>query len=131
MISRSSIVEKKNTFLSEMIHIMFGCVMHLYDHSNKMVPLMKPSIFADFSNGIRFHVCTRWSTNDTCSHRLCVESITTTLATKTWSSRIIWRLFHNEILDIRVYHCSFHTTCPLFRARAYMTFLMVSCVAIH
>jgi hypothetical protein len=29
--------------------IFYECVVHLHDHQNKMVPLMKPSIFVDFS----------------------------------------------------------------------------------
>ncbi len=85
MISQSSIMEKKNTFLDEMIHITFGCIMHLRDHQNKVVPLMKPFILASFSNGAKFHSCTSWWINDICSHRLHVGLLTTTSTTKTWS----------------------------------------------
>jgi hypothetical protein len=36
---------------------------------------MKPSIFADFSNGAKFHYYTYWSTNDTHNYYLsCQDS---------------------------------------------------------
>jgi hypothetical protein len=54
MTSRSSIMEKMSTFPNEMIHIAFGCAMHLHGHRNKVVPLMKPSILADLNNGVKF-----------------------------------------------------------------------------
>jgi hypothetical protein len=63
-------MEKMSTFLDKTIHIMPGCVMHLHDHQNKMVPFMEPYIFADLSNGVKFRNCTCWSTNDTHSHYL-------------------------------------------------------------
>jgi hypothetical protein len=63
-------MEKTSTFLDKMIHIMFGCVMHLHGHWNKVVPLMKPSIFGDISNGTKFCNYTCWSINDTQDHRL-------------------------------------------------------------
>ncbi len=51
------------------------CVVHLHDHQNKEVPFMKPSIFADFSNGAKFHYYTYWSTNDTHNYYLsCQDS---------------------------------------------------------
>ncbi len=59
-----SIVEKMGTFLNKTIHIVPKCVMHLHGHHNKMVPLTKPFILADISNGIKFRSCTCWSTND-------------------------------------------------------------------
>jgi hypothetical protein len=55
MTSQSSIVEKTNTFPNEMILIMFECAMHLHGHWNKMVSLMKPSIFTYPKNGAKFH----------------------------------------------------------------------------
>jgi hypothetical protein len=61
----------------------------------------------------------------------CVGSITTTLATKRWFSWVMKRLPHNEILDVKVYYCSFYITWSFFRANAYMTFLMASCVIIR
>ncbi len=70
MTSRSSIVEKTHTLLDEMIHITLKCVMHLHGHWNKVVPLMKPFILADLSNGVKFHNYTCRSTNDTQSHHL-------------------------------------------------------------
>jgi hypothetical protein len=68
MISRSSIVEKMSTLPNEVIHITLECAMHLYDHRNKMVPFMKPFIFAYFSNDAKFHNCTYWLINDIQSH---------------------------------------------------------------
>jgi hypothetical protein len=61
----------------------------------------------------------------------CIESITTTSTTKTSSSWIMYRTVHNETPNIKVYHHSLHTMCPLFRTKAYITSLMVSCVTIH
>jgi len=54
MIFWSSMVEKMGTLLDETIHIMPGCVVHFHGHRNKIVPLMKPSILVDFSNGVKF-----------------------------------------------------------------------------
>jgi hypothetical protein len=42
--------------------------MHLHSHRNKIMPLMKHFIIANFNNGIKFHNCTYWSTNDIQSH---------------------------------------------------------------
>jgi hypothetical protein len=44
------------TFPNEMIHVMLGCVMHLHGHCNKLVPLVKPSILANFSNALNFAI---------------------------------------------------------------------------
>jgi hypothetical protein len=73
MISQSYIVEKIGTLPNETIHLMPRCAMHLHCHQNKMVPLMKPYILVDFSNGTKFHSCTCWSTNDTRSHHLLCQ----------------------------------------------------------
>jgi hypothetical protein len=54
MIFRSSIVEKTSTLLDERINIILRCAMHLHDHRNKVMPLLKPSILADLSNGAKF-----------------------------------------------------------------------------
>jgi hypothetical protein len=70
MISQSSIMEKMATLPNEMIHIMLECVMHLHGHWNKMVPCMKPFVFPDLSNGVKFRSSTCWSTNDIWSHHL-------------------------------------------------------------
>jgi hypothetical protein len=43
----------------------------------------------------------------------------------------MYRFTHNETSDVKMYHHFFHTTCPFFWVRAYMTSWMVSCVAIH
>jgi hypothetical protein len=43
-----------------------------------------------------------------------IRSITTTLATTTWSFQDMYISTCNEILDVRVYHFFLHTTCPLF-----------------
>ncbi len=51
-------MEKTSTLFVEMIHIMPECVVHLYDHQNKVMPLIKPSIFVDLNNGVKFHSCT-------------------------------------------------------------------------
>jgi hypothetical protein len=54
MTSSLFIVEKTNTLLDKMIHIMFGCTMHFHGHQNKVVPFMKPFIFVDLNNGAKF-----------------------------------------------------------------------------
>jgi len=59
-----------DTLLDETIHIMLGCTVHRHGHQNKVVPLMKPSILADLSNGTKFCIYTYWSTNDIRSHYL-------------------------------------------------------------
>jgi len=63
-------MEKMGTFLNEMIHITLEGVVHFQGHQNKVVPFMKPSIFVNFSNGIKFHSCISWLTNDIQSHCL-------------------------------------------------------------
>jgi hypothetical protein len=68
MTSWLSILEKANTLLDETIHIMHEFTMHLHGHQNKMVPLIKPSILVDLSNGIKFRNYICWSTNDTQIH---------------------------------------------------------------
>jgi len=70
MTSQSFIVKKANTFPNETIHIMHGCIVHLCGHRNKMVPFIKPSIFADFSNGFKFCICICWLINGTCMYNL-------------------------------------------------------------
>ncbi len=55
MIFQSFNVEKTSTFLDETIHIMTRCAIHLHGHWNKMMFFMKPYIFTDLSNGIKFH----------------------------------------------------------------------------
>jgi hypothetical protein len=65
MTFRLCIVVKIGTLLNETIHIMLGCAMHFHGDRNKVVPFMKPSILADFSNGVKFYNYTYWSTNDT------------------------------------------------------------------
>jgi hypothetical protein len=70
MTSQSSIVEKVSTFLNETIHITLGCAIHLHGHQNKVVPLMKAFILANFNNGVKFCNCTYWLTNDIRSHCL-------------------------------------------------------------
>jgi hypothetical protein len=68
MTSWSFIMEKISTFLDESIHITPRWTMHLHGHRNKMVPLMKPYIFTNFNNGVKFRSCTYWSINDTWNH---------------------------------------------------------------
>jgi hypothetical protein len=71
----SFIVEKMGTLPDETIHIAVGWVVHLHGHWNKVVPLVKPFIFVNLSNGAKFHSYTCWSTNDTQSHHfLCQVS---------------------------------------------------------
>ncbi len=48
MASRLSVMEKMNTLLDEMIHI-----THIHGRRNKVVPLMKPFILVDFTNGVK------------------------------------------------------------------------------
>jgi len=48
-------MEKMNTVLDEMIHITHTCAMHVHGHRNKVVPLMKPFILVDFTNGVKFY----------------------------------------------------------------------------
>ncbi len=56
------------TLLDEMIHITPRCVVHLHGHRNKVVPLMKPFILANLSNGANFRSCTCWLTNEIRNH---------------------------------------------------------------
>ncbi len=60
-----------------------------------------------------------------------VELVTIPSTTKTSFSRIMWRSAHNETSNVKAYNCILHTTCPFFQVKAYMTFLMASCVVIH
>jgi hypothetical protein len=55
MTSWLSIMEKTSTFLNETIHITPRCTVHLHGHWNKLVSLMKPSIFANLNDDIKFH----------------------------------------------------------------------------
>jgi hypothetical protein len=68
MTSWSSIVDKMGMLPDKTIHIMPECIVHLHGHRNKVMPFMKPFIFANFSNGAKFRNCTCWSTNDIRSH---------------------------------------------------------------
>jgi hypothetical protein len=70
MTSRLSPMEKIGTFLDETIHITPRCTMRFHGHRNKMVPLMKPFIFVDLSNGVKFHNYTCYSIDDIRSHYL-------------------------------------------------------------
>jgi hypothetical protein len=83
MTFRSSIVKKTSTLLNKMIHITPECTMHLHGHQNKMVPLMKPFILVDLSNGTKFY---NYTYSSTISH---IRLVTTTLTTKTWSFRVM------------------------------------------
>ncbi len=105
-------MEKMNTLPHETIHIMPRCVMHLYGHRKKVVPLLKPFIFMDLSNGIKFRNCTYWLINDTWNH-FHVGLVTTTLATKNWSFQTMQKLACNETPDVRAYHHFHHIVCPL------------------
>jgi hypothetical protein len=132
MIFWSFIVEKTSTFHDEMIHIILGCAMHLHGHQNKLVSLMKPSTYLwilTMALNSPIAPTSQIMTFETIVYH--IRSVTTTLTTRTWSFLVMKRLVHNETLDIKAYHHFFHTTCPLFWARAYMTFQMASCVAIH
>jgi hypothetical protein len=131
MISRSCILKMTSTFPNEMIHVMSGCVMHLHGHQNKMVHLLKPSIFVDLSSDVKFCSCTCWLTNNTQSHYLLcwgsnhhIDNENLVLWIMKWSAR-------NEIPNVKTYHRSFQTSCPFFKTRAYMTSRMTLCVAIH
>ncbi len=128
MTFRSSIVENMNTFFDETIHITLGCATHLHGHQNKVVPLMKPFIFTNISNGTKFHNTPASQFMTLITIVSYVESITILSTTKTWSSQIMQRLIHNETLDIKAYHHFLHTMCSFFQVKAYMTSLMVSCV---
>ncbi len=44
-----------STFFDEMIHIMTECNVHLHNHKNKVMSLMKPYILANFNNSANFH----------------------------------------------------------------------------
>jgi hypothetical protein len=66
----SSTMEKTNTLFVEMIHIMPECVVHLYDHQNKVMPLIKPSIFVDLNNGAKFH---NYTTNQLMTHEATIS----------------------------------------------------------
>jgi hypothetical protein len=74
------------------------------------------------------HVGQLMTFENTVSH---FRSITTTLATKTWSFWVMYRLACNETPNVKAYHHVFHTACPRYQARACMTSQMTSCVTIH
>jgi hypothetical protein len=86
MISRLSIVGKTSTFSNETIYITPKCIVHFHGHWNKMVLLLKPSIFVDINNGAKFCSCiaSQLMTFETTVSR--VRSITTTSIMKTWFS---------------------------------------------
>jgi hypothetical protein len=65
---RLSIMEKTSTLLDETIHTTLGCAVHLHGHQNKMVPFLKPSIFVDLNNGVKFCTCTCLLSNDIRNH---------------------------------------------------------------
>jgi hypothetical protein len=56
--------------------------------------------------------------------------LTTTLATKTWSFRVIQRSICNETPNVKAYHRFLHTKNPFYQMKAYMTSQMASCGAI-
>ncbi len=58
MTSQLFTVEKIGTFPNETIHITPRFVVHFPGHQNKVVPLMKPYVLVDRSNGAKFHKCT-------------------------------------------------------------------------
>ncbi len=64
---------KKWAFSDERIHITPRCTVNFHGHWNKMVPFMKPSIFADLYNGVKFHNYTCWLTNDILNHHLLCQ----------------------------------------------------------
>jgi hypothetical protein len=43
-----------STLFDELIYFSFRCAVHFHDHQNKMMPLMKLSIFADLSKVLSF-----------------------------------------------------------------------------
>jgi len=131
MASQSSIMEKTNTFLNEMIHITHGWTMHFHGRRNKMVPLMKPSILVDFTNGVKFCSYTYWLINDIWSYRFSHQVSNQHISNKDLVLSSHVKIGSKWNSDMRAYHCFFHTVCPLSWARAYMTSQMASCLAIH
>jgi hypothetical protein len=119
-----------NTLSNETIHITFECTVHLHGHRDKMVPLVKTSIIPDFSNGVKFHNCSCWLSNDTHSHHLPCQIHNHHINNKNLVLTNHVRLVHNEVPDIKAYHCFLHTSCPLSWVKVYMTSLMASCVVI-
>jgi hypothetical protein len=99
-------MEKMNTFFDETIHITPRCVVHLHGHRNKVASLMKPSIFMDFNNGVKFHNYTGWSTNDTHNHHLPHRITNHHINNKDLVLMNHVELVHNETFDVRAYHCS-------------------------
>ncbi len=57
MTSYLSIMEKMHTFPNETIHNTPRWIVYLHGHRNKNVPLLKPSIFVDLNNDIKFCSC--------------------------------------------------------------------------
>jgi len=110
-------MEKTSTFPNEMIHITPKYVVHLHGHRNKMVPLMKPFILANFNDGVKFHSCARWSTKDSCNHHLSCQ-----VTNHHISNKVLILTSDVKIIDVRVYHYSFHTMCLFFQVRVYMMF---------
>jgi hypothetical protein len=78
-----------DTFPNEMIHITHGCDVHLHGHQNNVMPLMKSSILANFSNDAKFRHYTHWLTMTLEAIVFLVKLVTTTLAIKTWSSQVM------------------------------------------
>jgi hypothetical protein len=97
----SSIVKKTSTIPNEMIHIMLGCALHLHDHWNKVMPLLKPSIFANLNNGAKFRSYTCWWLITLKATLYCIMLVTTTSTMKSWSSRVMKRATCNKTLDIK------------------------------
>jgi len=77
------IMEKTNTFLDDMIHITFKNVVHLHGHWNKVVPIMEPSIFANLAMALSFVDAPTGQLMTLIAIVSPIESIATTLATKT------------------------------------------------
>jgi hypothetical protein len=73
MTSQLFTVKKITTLPDETTHITLGFVVHFHGHQNKVVPLMKPYVLVDRSNGAKFHKCTSWLIYDTRSHHLMCQ----------------------------------------------------------
>jgi hypothetical protein len=83
MTFRTFILEKTGALPNEMIHISLRCVVHLHDHQNKMVPLMKPLYLWILTMVLRFATTPigRLMTFEATVFR--IRSVTTTSTTKT------------------------------------------------
>jgi hypothetical protein len=79
-------MKKTNTLLDETIHITPECNVHLHGHQNKMVPLMKPSIFVMTLSYAIAHVGQLMTFKATVFR---VRAVTITSATKVWSFQIM------------------------------------------